>query len=88
MTEWDSDFEGNTLSLRTIHRDGYTCTLYQKSSLYEGDEGELYDLREDPQQWVNLWDDPARQAIKNDLIADLRDHLPTLIDRRAPVAPV
>ena len=88
LTEWDSDFEGDTLSLRTIHRDGYTCTLYQKSSLYEGDEGELYDLREDPQQWINLWDDPARQAIKKDLIADLRDHLPTLTDRRAPVAPV
>jgi len=88
LTEWDSDFDGDTLSLRTIHRDGHTCTLYQTSSLYDGTEGELYDLREDPHQWHNLWDDPERQALKRDLIADLRDHLPALTDRREPVAPV
>ena len=88
LTEWDSDFEGDTLSLRTIHRDGYTCTFYQKSSLYDGSEGELYDLREDPHQWVNLWNDPERQSIKRDLIADLRDHLPVNHNRREPVSPV
>ena len=88
LTEWDSDFEGDTLSLRTIHRDGYTCTVYGESSLYDGTEGELYDHDADPHQWENLWDDPARQSLKRDLIADLRDHLPELTDRRAPVAPV
>ena len=88
LTEWDSDFEGDTLSLRTIYRDEYTCTFYQKSSLYDGSEGELYDLREDPHQWVNLWNDPERQSLKRDLIADLRDHLPAARERRKPVSPV
>jgi arylsulfatase A-like enzyme len=43
---------------------------------YDGSEGELYDLREDPLQWRNLWSDPAYAARKSDLVADLYDHLP------------
>lgn len=43
---------------------------------YVGSEGELYDLREDPRQWENRWDDPARRAIRDELLADLRAHLP------------
>ena len=44
--------------------------------IYDGSEGELFDLREDPHQWHNLWDDPARRALRDDLIDDLRAHLP------------
>ena len=44
--------------------------------VYDGSEGELYDLREDPLQWRNLWDDRARRAIRGDLVADLYAHLP------------
>ncbi len=43
---------------------------------YDGTEGELYDLNNDPRQWENLWDDPRRQSLKKDLIADLYDNLP------------
>lgn len=43
---------------------------------YDGTEGELYELRNDPLQWENLWDDPARRTLKSDLIADLYDSLP------------
>ena len=43
---------------------------------YDGSEGELYDLRNDPRQWENLWDDPGRRGLKSDLIADLYDSLP------------
>jgi arylsulfatase A-like enzyme len=43
---------------------------------YDGSEGELYDLREDPHQWKNLWDDPARRRLRSDLCADLRTNLP------------
>jgi hypothetical protein len=43
---------------------------------YDGTEGELYDLRNDPLQWNNLWDDPKHKSLKSDLIADLYDHLP------------
>ena len=44
--------------------------------VYDGSEGELYDVREDPLQWRNLWDDPAWQKRKRELIADLYDNLP------------
>ncbi len=42
---------------------------------YDGSEGELYDLKNDPHQFENLWNDPKRQGVKKDLIADLYDNL-------------
>ncbi len=76
ITEWDSEHKGVTLHLKSIYRDGYLCTVYDKSSLYDGSEGELYDLTNDPRQWRNLWNAPEAKAIKDDLVADLRAHLP------------
>jgi len=52
---------------------------------YDGTEGELYDLREDPRQWTNLWDDPARRKLRADLVADLRSALPA--ERDPPLVP-
>jgi DNA-binding transcriptional ArsR family regulator len=52
---------------------------------YDGTEGELYDLKEDPRQWANLWDDPARRRLRDELIDDLRTHLPA---ERLPRLPV
>jgi hypothetical protein len=43
---------------------------------YDGSEGELYDLNNDPLQWENLWNEPSRKSIRGDLIADLYDNLP------------
>ena len=76
LTEWDSNYLGNEIRLRSIYRDGYVCTAYEKSNYYTGEEGELYDLNEDPLQWTNLWDDPARASLRSDLLADLKDNLP------------
>ncbi len=77
FTEWDCrHVDGTTVSLRTLYRDGFIVTATRPCSLYQGDEGELYDLRNDPQQWRNLWDDPGYRALKSDLLADLEDHLP------------
>ncbi len=53
---------------------------------YDGTEGELYDLREDPHQWENLWSDPSRRRLRDDLVADLRAHLPPERARPLPVA--
>ena len=85
------------MHLRTIYRDGYICTVYEKTTrgvgwdlarliaggpvplpdlTYDGTEGELYDVRADPHQWRNLWNDPGYSALRSDLVADLRDHLP------------
>lgn len=84
LTEWDSEHRSVSLHLRTICRDGFVCTAYEQSSLYDGTEGELYDLAADPDQRDNLWDDPARRRLRDELVADLYDHLPP---RRTPRLP-
>ena len=72
FTEWDCQHvDGTTVGLRTIYRDGYTITAYLPGTLYDGSEGELYDHKEDPQQFRNLWNDPAYAKLKSDLLADL-----------------
>ena len=43
---------------------------------YDGSEGELYDVKQDPQQWRNLWSDPGYAKLRSDLVADLYDNLP------------
>ena len=43
---------------------------------YEGTEGELYNLAEDPLQWRNLWSDAGYEKLRSDLVADLYDNLP------------
>jgi len=43
---------------------------------YTGDEGELYDVVEDPLQQRNLWDDPLHRRTRDDLVASLRARLP------------
>ena len=47
------------------------------SVAYEGTEGELYDVEGDPHQWENRWDDTARQAMREELIAALYESLPS-----------
>jgi arylsulfatase A-like enzyme len=94
LCEWDSQFPGFGMHLRSMYRDGYLVTVYDESTdgqpnglekrwgdqvlkpcgvHYDGTEGELYKLDEDPHQFHNLWDDPAAKAVKEDLVADLHD---------------
>ena len=44
--------------------------------VYDGTEGELYHLEEDPHQWVNRWDDPTVADVRERLVRDLHEHLP------------
>jgi arylsulfatase A-like enzyme len=76
LTEWDSELFGVAVHLRTITRDRWVCTAYLPGTVHDGSEGELYDLVEDPLQQVNLWDDPARRSLRDDLVADLWDSQP------------
>jgi arylsulfatase A-like enzyme len=85
FTEWDSEHNGVSISLRTLFRDNWIVTAYGKSSIYEGTEGELYDLQNDPLQWRNLWDEPAAQPLKKDLLAELRETEPKQKEPRRPV---
>jgi hypothetical protein len=43
---------------------------------YDGTEGELYAVEEDPHQFVNRWDDADCKSLREDLITDLYEHLP------------
>jgi arylsulfatase A-like enzyme len=88
LTEWDSELFGVDVHLRTITRDGWVCTAYLPGSSHDGSEGELYDLADDPLQRVNRWDDPACASRRADLLADLWDHQPQLVDPRPVEAPV
>ena len=89
LTEWESEHGPVSLNLQTIYQDNWVCSRYGKSSLYEGTEGELYNLSSDPGSLVNRWDDPAYASLKSDLIADLDDTLPAPREPRLPrLAPV
>lgn len=54
---------------------------------YDGTEGELYACDEDPHQHHNLWADPARRHLRDELVADLRAHLPPRARRLRVEAP-
>ncbi len=99
ITEWDSQFAEIGIHMRTIYRDGWVCTAYEKSTRdigfslapiyrglqinrplpdfgYDGTEGELYNLIEDPLEWRNRWNDPGCAKLRSELVADLYDNLP------------
>ena len=90
LTEWDSEHGHVDMHLKTIYeKSGWLCTAYGASSLYEGTEGELYNMRDDPDQLVNLWSDPQHAAVRDELLALLADALPPAqlprLERKAPV---
>jgi arylsulfatase A-like enzyme len=76
FTEWEDDYGGATIKIKTTYRDGYICSAYDKTDFYDGTEGELYKVDEDPHQWNNLWDDKKYKSIRTDLVADMMDNLP------------
>ena len=51
---------------RTLMTDRYRLTLYQ-----DADWGELYDLRDDPHELRNLWDDPSHRDNREQLLEAL-----------------
>lgn len=42
--------------------------------------GELYDLQEDPGEFVNLWDDPSHQSVKMEMLLESFDGLAAAVD--------
>ena len=82
LTEWDSVLFGKIVHLRSIHRDGWTCTAALNGTMNTLGEGELYDLSTDPLQHVNRWDDPSARSLRDELLSDLWANLP------APQAPL
>ncbi|MEZ5855545.1 MAG: sulfatase-like hydrolase/transferase [Hyphomicrobiaceae bacterium] len=89
FTEWIDSYDGNDIVMRSMVRDGYLVTAYEPTNRYQGTEGELYDLADDPHQWRNLWDESSKAGLRDALLADMRDHLPQgRNEPRVKVAPV
>lgn len=90
LTEWDSEHGPADMHLKSLyHREGWLYTSYGKSFMYEGTEGELYDMRNDPEQRVNLWDDSGYRKKRDELGDQMRAAFPSPRDpqlpRKAPV---
>ena len=91
ITEWDSDLFGVSVHVRTALTNEFMLTRYQKGTVHDGSEGELYNMIDDPLQRVNLFNDPAYAAVQAELDERLRSHEERPADRATPgivVAPV
>ena len=76
LTEWDGGYQQHDLHMRSICADGFVCTVCEPGSAHDGSEGELYDLKNDPLQWRNLWSEADYAARKAALIEQLYARLP------------
>jgi len=68
LIENDDDIRG--VFLRTLVTRQYKITVYS-----ERDYGELFDLKNDPEECNNLWYDPESQVLKAELIIKLLDKI-------------
>ena len=75
LVENDEDYIGS--DLRTVITDRYKATCYSGH-----DFGELFDLREDPDELHNLWDMPEHQTLKLEMKAKL---LEIIMDTESPL---
>lgn len=53
---------------------------YKLVAVHGWDEGELYDLEEDPNETHNRWDDPAYRSVKMDMLKRLCDRMAWTMD--------
>jgi len=75
FTQYESHTPAASIIMNSMYANNIVCTLYERSKTYEGTEGELYNLAEDPGQLVNLWNDPAYAAVKAEMIETIRKDL-------------
>ncbi len=59
----ENQHQPTTMNMRTYINDRYKLTVH-----YNREYGELYDLKEDPGEYVNLWDLPEFQSLKQSLL--------------------
>lgn len=72
VVENDEDYLG--LRLRTVVMERYKLTAYTSADSEEP-WGELFDLREDPQELHNLWNDPSHDIVRSELTRRLHHEL-------------
>jgi len=76
ITEWENEHGQISVKLKSIYRDGFLLTACEKCSEFEGTEGELYNLNDNPLQHANLWDDAGYRKRRDEMKADLYDNYP------------
>lgn len=76
ITEWVDSYDGHDIAMKSMVQGNYLVTAYEPTNRYDGTEGELYSLTEDPHQWRNLWDDPGYKVVRHDLVEDMRSRWP------------
>jgi arylsulfatase A-like enzyme len=80
LTEWDSNLRKIEQHLRTVyHEDGdkqWVATFYEKGTIHDGTEGELYNLSDDPLQHHNRFHDQASAVVKQRLYDLMQSNLP------------
>ena len=76
--EADAVQDATLIECRATESSVYQQTLVtdrHKLVVYRDDpQGELYDLHDDPEQYVNLWADPAHQSLRHALLHRLARH--------------
>jgi arylsulfatase A-like enzyme len=66
-TQYESYTPDAQIKMNAVYADGWICNVYERTDTYDGSEGELYNVEEDPRQRNNLWDDPAQQTRKAEM---------------------
>jgi arylsulfatase A-like enzyme len=59
----ENQHQPTTMNMRTYINQRYKMTVH-----YNRKYGELYDLKKDPREYENLWDDPEHQDLKRDIL--------------------
>ncbi len=68
LVEQDEDYLG--FRMRTLVSEHFRLTTYSGQSY-----GELFDFREDPNEFQNLWGDPARRSLRDEMRLRLLDKI-------------
>ncbi len=83
FTEWRDSYDGHEITMKSMVARDFLVTTYDASNRYDGTEGELYNLKEDPHQWRNLWNEPSYGAKRAELVDEINAHWPD--DREEPL---
>ncbi|MGB3716571.1 MAG: hypothetical protein WA996_19295 [Candidatus Promineifilaceae bacterium] len=68
FTQYESHTPAAPIVMNSMVAKGIVCPLYERSKTYEGTEGELTDLKDDPQRIVISWDEFSCLEVKADII--------------------
>jgi arylsulfatase A-like enzyme len=82
--EWvltEDDIVRGMMAFRTLTTRDWRVTR----NLHDPDGGELYDLRNDPGEYENRWNDPSRAGVRGDLLATLGDVMRHDLGRELPL---